>query len=184
MKRQCRGRRPVHRRATDPVAARSLRGCGQHVVETSPLHRVHRLRKPSYARHEKIEVDFGKQARYLSLYILKQPVLDAHRPEPAGLSLGREASVIAGQIRSTGTPSRACLQIHRSAQPKRAEGSVPNGVATPCDSGNRDRTSAQSIDTSWSPGRPIRQFGNLRWNSPAPTGPCAQYFRVPLGDAG
>ena len=44
---------------------------------------------PSYARDGQIEVAFGKQAHYLSLYILKQPVFDAHRAELAGLSLGK-----------------------------------------------------------------------------------------------
>jgi uncharacterized protein YdhG (YjbR/CyaY superfamily) len=44
---------------------------------------------PSYARDGQIEVAFGKQARYLSLYILKQPVCEAHRPQLAGLSLGK-----------------------------------------------------------------------------------------------
>jgi uncharacterized protein YdhG (YjbR/CyaY superfamily) len=44
---------------------------------------------PSYARHGQIEVGFGKQARYLSLYILKQPVFEAHLAELAGLSLGK-----------------------------------------------------------------------------------------------
>ena len=36
-----------------------------------------------------VEVSFGQQARYLSLYILKQAVLDAHRAELDGLSLGK-----------------------------------------------------------------------------------------------
>ncbi len=44
---------------------------------------------PSYARGGKVEVSFAKQARYLSLYVLKQPVLDAHRDELAGLNLGK-----------------------------------------------------------------------------------------------
>ncbi len=44
---------------------------------------------PSYARAGTVEVSFAKQARYLSLYILKQPVLDAHRAELAHLSVGR-----------------------------------------------------------------------------------------------
>jgi uncharacterized protein YdhG (YjbR/CyaY superfamily) len=44
---------------------------------------------PSYARSGQIEVGFGKQARYLSLYILKQPVFEAHRAELGGLSLGK-----------------------------------------------------------------------------------------------
>lgn len=44
---------------------------------------------PSYERQGQVEVSFGKQARYLSLYILKQPVFDAHIGELAGLSLGK-----------------------------------------------------------------------------------------------
>jgi len=44
---------------------------------------------PSYVRDELVEVGFAKQARYLSLYILKQPVFDAHRADLAGLSLGK-----------------------------------------------------------------------------------------------
>jgi uncharacterized protein YdhG (YjbR/CyaY superfamily) len=44
---------------------------------------------PSYLRGGQIEVAFGKQARYLSLYILKQPVFDAHSADLAGLSLGK-----------------------------------------------------------------------------------------------
>lgn len=44
---------------------------------------------PSYSRDAQIEVGFAKQARYLSLYILKQPVLDAHRKQLAGISTGK-----------------------------------------------------------------------------------------------
>ena len=44
---------------------------------------------PSYARGGQIEVSFAKQARYLSLYILKQPVFEAHRAKLGGLSLGK-----------------------------------------------------------------------------------------------
>jgi hypothetical protein len=44
---------------------------------------------PAYERSGQVEVGFGKQARYLSLYILKQPVFEAHRAELAGLSLGK-----------------------------------------------------------------------------------------------
>ena len=43
---------------------------------------------PSYEHGGEVEVSFA-QARYLSLYILKQPVLDAHRAELDGLSLGK-----------------------------------------------------------------------------------------------
>jgi uncharacterized protein YdhG (YjbR/CyaY superfamily) len=44
---------------------------------------------PSYERGGQVEVGFGKQARYLSLYILKQPVFESHRAELRGLSLGK-----------------------------------------------------------------------------------------------
>jgi uncharacterized protein YdhG (YjbR/CyaY superfamily) len=44
---------------------------------------------PSYSRAGQVEVAFAKQAKYLSLYILKQPVFDAHRGDLSGLSLGK-----------------------------------------------------------------------------------------------
>jgi uncharacterized protein YdhG (YjbR/CyaY superfamily) len=44
---------------------------------------------PSYSRNGQVEVSFGKQARYLSVYILKQPVLEAHRQQLAGISTGK-----------------------------------------------------------------------------------------------
>jgi len=44
---------------------------------------------PSYSRDGQTEVGFGKQAHYLSLYVLKKSVLDAHRANLAGLSLGK-----------------------------------------------------------------------------------------------
>jgi uncharacterized protein YdhG (YjbR/CyaY superfamily) len=44
---------------------------------------------PAHVRDGRVEVGFGKQSQYLSLYILKQPVMDAHRAELAGLSLGK-----------------------------------------------------------------------------------------------
>jgi uncharacterized protein YdhG (YjbR/CyaY superfamily) len=44
---------------------------------------------PSYSRDGAMEIGFGTQARYLSLYVLKRPVLDAHRAELAGLNLGK-----------------------------------------------------------------------------------------------
>lgn len=49
---------------------------------------------PSYSRHGQIEVSFGKQARYLSLYILKQPVFEAHRCELAGLSTWASTDIV------------------------------------------------------------------------------------------
>src|SRR5262249_21022503 len=44
---------------------------------------------PAYGRGDQIEVGFGLQAKYLSLYILKQPVLETYRAHLAGLSLGK-----------------------------------------------------------------------------------------------
>jgi uncharacterized protein YdhG (YjbR/CyaY superfamily) len=44
---------------------------------------------PAYARDGKIEVAFAKQARHLSLYVLRQSVFEAHRARLAGLSLGK-----------------------------------------------------------------------------------------------
>ena len=44
---------------------------------------------PSYSRAGEVEVGFAKQARYLSLYIVKQPVLDAHRARLEGLDVGK-----------------------------------------------------------------------------------------------
>ena len=47
---------------------------------------------PCYSRDgsvQAIEVSFASQKSYVSLYILKQDVLDAHRPELAGISLGK-----------------------------------------------------------------------------------------------
>ena len=44
---------------------------------------------PAYARQGQVEVTFGKQVHYLSLYILKAPVFEVHRGDLAGLSLGK-----------------------------------------------------------------------------------------------
>ena len=44
---------------------------------------------PSYSRGGQVEVGFAKQARYLSLYVVKQPVLDANRRRLEGLDVGK-----------------------------------------------------------------------------------------------
>ena len=44
---------------------------------------------PSYARDGTVEVAFASQKNYISLYILKEPVLDKHRPALQGVSLGK-----------------------------------------------------------------------------------------------
>jgi uncharacterized protein YdhG (YjbR/CyaY superfamily) len=44
---------------------------------------------PSYRRNGVDEAGFASQGRYLSLYILKQDVLDAHWAELGGISVGK-----------------------------------------------------------------------------------------------
>ena len=42
---------------------------------------------PTYGRAGTPEVAFASQAKYFSLYVLKKPVVDAHRDQIAGLEL-------------------------------------------------------------------------------------------------
>ena len=44
---------------------------------------------PAYSRSGRMEVAFAKQANYLSLYVLKEAVLDEHRARLTGLTLGK-----------------------------------------------------------------------------------------------
>ena len=44
---------------------------------------------PGYKKNAVVEVSFASQKNYISLYILKQPVLDAHRPSMEGLKVGK-----------------------------------------------------------------------------------------------
>jgi uncharacterized protein YdhG (YjbR/CyaY superfamily) len=44
---------------------------------------------PSYKRDGTIEVAFASQKQYISLYILKHEVVDAHREDLAGLNVGK-----------------------------------------------------------------------------------------------
>jgi uncharacterized protein YdhG (YjbR/CyaY superfamily) len=44
---------------------------------------------PSYSRAGVVEVGFASQKNYLSLYILKQDVLDEHRRELTGINVGK-----------------------------------------------------------------------------------------------
>jgi uncharacterized protein YdhG (YjbR/CyaY superfamily) len=46
---------------------------------------------PSYSLDGQVEVSFAKQSKYLTLYILKKPVLDAYRKDLAELSVGKGA---------------------------------------------------------------------------------------------
>lgn len=44
---------------------------------------------PSYKKNDTIEVGFASQKNYISLYILKQDVMDTHRDLLKGASLGK-----------------------------------------------------------------------------------------------
>lgn len=46
---------------------------------------------PSYSRNGEVEVGFASQKNYISLYILKQEVMDAHKEQVAGngISFGK-----------------------------------------------------------------------------------------------
>ncbi len=44
---------------------------------------------PSYSKDGVVEVAFASQKNYISLYILKEPVMDKHRPTLTGLNLGK-----------------------------------------------------------------------------------------------
>ncbi|HEY0602010.1 MAG TPA: DUF1801 domain-containing protein [Herpetosiphonaceae bacterium] len=44
---------------------------------------------PGYTRNGTIEVGFASQKRYISLYILKEDVVKAHRDALAGLDVGK-----------------------------------------------------------------------------------------------
>jgi len=44
---------------------------------------------PSYTKGGTVEVAFASQKNYISLYILKEEVLNQHRPALEGLSLGK-----------------------------------------------------------------------------------------------
>ena len=44
---------------------------------------------PSYSKDGNVEVAFASQKNYISLYILKEPVMDKHRPALTDLNLGK-----------------------------------------------------------------------------------------------
>jgi uncharacterized protein YdhG (YjbR/CyaY superfamily) len=47
------------------------------------------FRMPSYRRDGVVEISFANQSRYISFYVMKQGVLDAHSDRLAGLSVGK-----------------------------------------------------------------------------------------------
>lgn len=75
---------------------------------------------PSYSRNGEVEVAFASQKQYLSLYILRTDVLEAHRSQLAGISVGKgciryrrpsqvEPSVVQSMLSQTaGTTGRVC----------------------------------------------------------------------------
>src|SRR5918992_4098698 len=44
---------------------------------------------PSYKRDGTTEIAFANQKKYISLYVLRQDVLDAHREQLSGVSCGK-----------------------------------------------------------------------------------------------
>ena len=62
---------------------------------------------PSYARDGEVELAFASQQKYVSLYVLKQDVLEAHRDRLAGLNVGK------GCIRYP-SPAKVDLHVVRS----------------------------------------------------------------------
>lgn len=50
---------------------------------------VIRYGMPSYLRDGVVEVSFASQRHHISLYVLKQEVLERHRSELTGLSVGK-----------------------------------------------------------------------------------------------
>ena len=49
---------------------------------------------PSYKKNGTVEVAFASQKRYIALYISKKTVVDAHRGEFIGLSVGKDVFAI------------------------------------------------------------------------------------------
>ena len=47
------------------------------------------FRMPSYRRDGVVEVSFANQSRYISFYVMKPGVLEAHSDRLAGLSVGK-----------------------------------------------------------------------------------------------
>jgi uncharacterized protein YdhG (YjbR/CyaY superfamily) len=94
------------------AALRRLRAaCREHL---SGYEEVMAHGMPSYRRDDETEAEvaFAKQQQYLSFYVLKQPVLDAHRAELDGLDVGKgciryrkvdqiDWGVVAGLLRDT-----------------------------------------------------------------------------------
>lgn len=75
---------------------------------------------PGYRRDSVIEVGFASQKQYISLYMLKQSVLDAHRAELAGLSVGKGASGTRDQPRSILRLCDACWSIRANRRSRYA----------------------------------------------------------------
>ena len=44
---------------------------------------------PAYSKNQKLEVAFASQKQYISLYFMKKQVVDDHRAQLTGLSVGK-----------------------------------------------------------------------------------------------
>jgi uncharacterized protein YdhG (YjbR/CyaY superfamily) len=64
-----------------------LRLACQHLLPGYNEEMAHGM--PTYSHSGRMEVAFAKQANYLSFYVLKDAVLDEHRPRLRGLTLGK-----------------------------------------------------------------------------------------------
>jgi uncharacterized protein YdhG (YjbR/CyaY superfamily) len=78
------------------------------VNELTGHEEVIRYGMPSYVRDGVVEVSFASQRHHISLYILKQEVLERHRSELTGLSVGK------GVIRYRREPATIDLDVVRS----------------------------------------------------------------------
>ena len=75
---------------------------------------------PTYCKNQRMEVAFASQKQYISLYCLKKQVVDDHREQLAGLSVGKgcirfkkidetDLKVIASLLRATAlSPEKPC----------------------------------------------------------------------------
>ena len=70
-----------------PALKRLRAACRKHLRRGYSEHFQYGM--PGYQRDGEGEIGFAKQARYLSFYVLKKPVLDAHRAELVGLDVGK-----------------------------------------------------------------------------------------------
>jgi uncharacterized protein YdhG (YjbR/CyaY superfamily) len=69
-----------------PIVERLRSTCLEHL---DGCHEVMAYGMPTYMSEGQVEVGFARQVKYLSFYIAKKGVLDAHRDDFRDLSLGK-----------------------------------------------------------------------------------------------